>query len=131
MLAGAGDEGSTEPVNVAGTLLSTTRAIGWPASDPLVTAVGGTQLHLNLAGKRLLPDNVWNDTNLLGGPAAGGGGLSAIFSRPSYEDSVSAVAGAWRNIRPIWHGYFARRARVRCAVRCVTVPVLHLLMFRI
>jgi len=80
VLAGAGDEGSTEPVNVAGTLLSTTRAIGWPASDPLVTAVGGTQLHLNLAGKRLLPDNVWNDTNLLGGPAAGGGGLSAILA---------------------------------------------------
>jgi subtilase family serine protease len=96
VLAAAGDEGSTEPVNVAGTVLSTTRAINWPASDPLVTAVGGTQLHLNLVGQRLLPDNVWNDTNLLGGPAAGGGGLSAIFNRPSYQDGVSAVAGVHR-----------------------------------
>ncbi|MGD0945240.1 MAG: S53 family peptidase [Acidimicrobiales bacterium] len=98
VLAGSGDEGSTEPVNDAGTVFSTTRAINWPASDPLVTAVGGTQLHLNLAGKRLLPDNVWNDTNLTGGPAAGGGGLSAIFSRPSYQDGVSAVAGVHRAI---------------------------------
>src|SRR4030081_1066521 len=33
----------------------------WPASDPLLTAVGGTQLHLDDAGNRMSPDNVWND----------------------------------------------------------------------
>ena len=34
----------------------------WPDSDPLVTGVGGTQLHLNAAGQHTAPDNVWNDT---------------------------------------------------------------------
>jgi subtilase family serine protease len=101
VLAAAGDDGSTEPVNDAGTLYATTRAINWPASDPLVTAVGGTQLHLNLAGQRLLPDNVWNDTNLLGGPGAGAGGRSIIFSRPSYQNGIKAVAGVHRVIPDI------------------------------
>ena len=101
VLAAAGDDGSTEPINDAGTEYATTREIDWPASDPLVTAVGGTQLHLNLAGQRLLPDNVWNDTNFLGGPAAGVGGRSAIFSRPTYQDGIKAVAGVHRVIPDI------------------------------
>ncbi|MGA3216843.1 MAG: S53 family peptidase [Acidimicrobiales bacterium] len=101
VLASTGDDGSTEPVNAAGTKYSTTPAINWPASDPLVTAVGGTQLHLNLAGQRLLPDNAWNDTNFLGSPAAGGGGRSIIFNRPTYQNGVKAVAGVHRVIPDI------------------------------
>ena len=34
----------------------------WPDSDPLVTGVGGTQLHLTASGHRTSPDTVWNDT---------------------------------------------------------------------
>ena len=34
----------------------------WPASDPLVTAVGGTRLNLNGSGNRGSADTVWNDT---------------------------------------------------------------------
>jgi subtilase family serine protease len=68
----------------------------WPSSDPLVTSVGGTQLHLNTSGMRLAPDNVWNDTALFGGPAAGGGGLSSVFSRPYYQDGVASVVGGSR-----------------------------------
>jgi subtilase family serine protease len=34
----------------------------WPDSDPLVTGVGGTQLHLNATGQHTAPDTVWNDT---------------------------------------------------------------------
>jgi subtilase family serine protease len=68
----------------------------WPSSDPLVTSVGGTQLHLNQEGDRLAPDNVWNDTTLFGSPAAGGGGVSAVFSRPSYQNGVANVTGPAR-----------------------------------
>ena len=59
----------------------------WPSTDPLVTSVGGTQLHLNAeGGVRTEPDNVWNDTNIFGSPAAGGaGGTSEFFSRPAYQ----------------------------------------------
>ena len=36
--------------------------VWWPASDPLVTGVGGTRLHLNAAGDRTTPDTAWNDS---------------------------------------------------------------------
>jgi subtilase family serine protease len=68
----------------------------WPSSDPLVTSVGGTQLHLTATGARTQPDTVWNDTNLLGSPAASGGGVSEIFSRPSYQNGVANQVGASR-----------------------------------
>ena len=96
VLAGSGDDGSTNFSNQAGTLLYTHRVNSWPSSDPLVTSVGGTQLHLNESGQRLLPDNVWNDTNVLGSPAAGGGGTSEFFSRPYYQDGVASVVGSMR-----------------------------------
>ncbi len=72
--------------------------VNWPASDPLVTGVGGTQLHLDQRGVPYAPPNVWNDTALFGSPAAGGGGLSSIFSRPSYQTSVAAVVGDRRGV---------------------------------
>ncbi len=95
VLGATGDAGSTDYSNVAGTLLYTHRVVDWPSSDPLVTAVGGTQLHLDATGNRLsgFPDNVWNDTNLLGSPAAGSGGVSSVFSRPAYQNGVKAVVG--------------------------------------
>ena len=65
----------------------------WPSSDPLVTSVGGTQLHLDANGHRTAPDNVWNDTALFGGPAAGGGGLSTVFKRPDFQNGVAQVVG--------------------------------------
>ena len=54
-------------------------------------------LTLDGNGNRLAPDVVWNDTfnqNVTGptpSPAAGGGGLSAVFSRPSYQNRVAGV----------------------------------------
>ena len=68
--------------------------VGWPPSDPLVTAVGGTQLHLNATGQHTSPDTVWNDTYnkatqeyIFGdagpNPLAGNGGKSIFFSRPT------------------------------------------------
>ena len=71
-------------------------AIIWPASDPLVTAVGGTMLNLNDAGQRLAPDAVWNDVH-----GAGGGGLSSVFDRPAFQNPVRAVVGTLRGIPDI------------------------------
>jgi subtilase family serine protease len=73
----------------------------WPATDPLVTAMGGTQLHLDAAGNKLEPDTVWNDTNLLNSPAASTGGLSTVFSRPAYQNSVSGAVRNWRGVPDI------------------------------
>ncbi|MEU1628096.1 S53 family peptidase [Streptomyces sp. NPDC020096] len=59
----------------------------WPAGDPLVTAVGGTELHLDDAGNRTAPDSAWSGS---------GGDHSKIFARPSYQDRVRSVVGAHR-----------------------------------
>jgi subtilase family serine protease len=84
----------------------------WPDSDPLVTGVGGTQLHLNAAGKHTSPDTVWNDSYDLAtqefiygdsgpNPLAGGGGKSVIFPRPSYQYGVRNVVGSQRGVPDI------------------------------
>jgi subtilase family serine protease len=89
VLASSGDGGATDatadgnsdypyPVN------------SWPSADPLVTSIGGTQLHLDDAGNRTAPDSVYNDYG------AGGGGQSHVFTRPSYQDAVKNVVGSRR-----------------------------------
>lgn len=109
VLAASGDNGAANYLDPAATTLSTTATVGWPASDPLVTAVGGTQLSLDAAGNRLSPDVVWNDTysatvqpaffgNAGPNPLATGGGLSSIFHRPEYQESVASVVGSARGI---------------------------------
>ena len=95
VLAGSGDEGATNYESDATTLYPY-RVTSWPATDPLVTAVGGTQLNLDQAGNKLAPDVVWND-----GFGASGGGTSAIFPRPSYQIGVSRVVGHSRGVPDI------------------------------
>jgi subtilase family serine protease len=68
------------------------RVVEWPATDPLVTAVGGSFLNLSPAGQRLAPDVAWS---------RGGGGRSAVFSRPAYQDGVRAITGSSRGIPDI------------------------------
>jgi subtilase family serine protease len=112
VLASSGDDGSTGDLNVAGTILDTSPAVGWPASDPLVTGVGGTQLQLNANGSRIAPDQVWNDTynqqlqevffgNAGPNPLATGGGKSLVFARPRYQNGVARVVGHTRGVPDI------------------------------
>jgi subtilase family serine protease len=107
VVASTGDTGVSDYTTATGKNLSLTPTVTWPASDPLVTAVGGTRLSLNTAGERTAPDRVWNDTynpaanNFVFGTSephsnASGGGLSSIFSRPSYQQSVADVVGDHR-----------------------------------
>jgi subtilase family serine protease len=84
----------------------------WPDSDPLVTGVGGTQLHLDAVGRHVAPDSAWNDTYntptqqyIFGdngpNPLAGGGGTSIFFSRPWYQNGVASVVGGSRGVPDI------------------------------
>ncbi|NUQ99599.1 MAG: S8 family serine peptidase [Streptomyces sp.] len=59
----------------------------WPAGDPLVTAIGGTELYLDDAGNRLKPDAAWSGS---------GGDHSKVFARPSYQNRVASVVGPHR-----------------------------------
>jgi subtilase family serine protease len=88
VLAAAGDEGATSyRYNMRS--LYTSRAVSWPATDPLVTAVGGTQLRLRPNGARRSADIAWKDS---------GGGRSIVFGRPAYQNSVRAVTGSARGV---------------------------------
>ncbi|HLI23419.1 MAG TPA: S53 family peptidase [Acidimicrobiales bacterium] len=95
VLASSGDGGATDS-EANGTDYYLTPVNSWPSTDPLVTSMGGTQMHLNQAGQHLQPDTVWNDTNMFNSPAASGGNPSAVFARPSFQDSVSSYVGASR-----------------------------------
>lgn len=90
VLAASGDNGATDQ-QLTGTADYPYKVADWPPSDPLVTAVGGAQLHLDDDGVRLQPDSVWDD-----GYGAGGGGTSAIFARPGYQAAVRSVVGDHR-----------------------------------
>jgi subtilase family serine protease len=94
VLASSGDDGATD-AELNGSDLYPMRVNSWPSADPLVTSVGGTMLTLDDNGNRVAPDVVWNDLNTVGG-GAGGGGLSAVFPRPSFQDGVRAVTGNHR-----------------------------------
>jgi subtilase family serine protease len=111
VLSGSGDTGAAglEPSRTA---YYPDPVTGWPASDPLVTAVGGTRLDLNAAGHRVAADAVWNDTysstanqlvsrNRGPNPLAAGGGTSVVFSRPAYQNTVSRVVGDHRGVPDI------------------------------
>ena len=98
VLGASGDGGATDISVYGGPVVNyfPFRVNSWPSSDPLVTSVGGTQLHLDGVGNRTAADNVWNDTALLGSPAAGGGGISAVFKRPPYQADEARLVGRSR-----------------------------------
>ncbi len=98
VVSASGDEGATD-MQTNENLSYTYPVTSWPASDPLVTSVGGLQLTLKANGQRSAPDRVWND----GGspPEAGGGGKSVIFGRPSFQNGVESVVGNHRGVPDI------------------------------
>jgi subtilase family serine protease len=90
VLASSGDNGATSQI-LDGSADYPMPVNSWPSSDPLVTSIGGTQLHLDAVGNRISPDVAWND-----GYGATGGGLSQVFSRPAFQNGVRSVVGSVR-----------------------------------
>ncbi len=110
VLAASGDSGAAD-VKMNQTTYYLHPVTSWPDSDPLVTAVGGTQLHFNAQGQPAAP-TAWNDTknraanefadgNPGPNPLASGGGLSVFFGRPGYQDGVRNVVGTRRGVPDI------------------------------
>ena len=110
VLAAAGDSGAAD-VGLDESTYYLFPVTSWPDSDPLVTGVGGTQLHFNARGRPTAP-TVWNDTynqaatefaasNAGPYPLAGGGGKSIEFTRPAYQNGVKAVVGDQRGVPDI------------------------------
>ncbi len=89
LLASTGDYGATSFTYHTKSLYNRD-VVGWPATDPLVTAVGGTRMFLTRSGGRIRPDVGWMGS---------GGGRSAVFARPGYQDG--AMTGPMRGIPDI------------------------------
>ena len=111
VLAASGDSGAAD-VKFNEVTYYLHPVTSWPDSDPLVTGVGGIQLHLSAAGNNLKRPTVWNDTynvpanefvngNAGPNPLAGGGGKSVIFSRPGYQNGVRGIVGDSRGVPDI------------------------------
>jgi subtilase family serine protease len=85
LLASAGDSGATNGVS------ATIANAGFPASDPLVTAVGGTEGNPYFSGLLVNgsygAEQVWNEPSKTF-PAATGGAPSRFFSVPSYQNGL-------------------------------------------
>ena len=96
VLASSGDTGSTNYELDLSTLYPFP-AVGFPASSPLVTAVGGTSLFADTNGN-YQSETVWNNNT-----GATGGGVSQFFTEPGYQlaflpASDQAILGRHRGI---------------------------------
>ncbi len=92
-LAASGDSGSADCPG-PGRLPLHQLGVNYPASSTFATSVGGTQLYLT-AANTLSRQVVWNDTSVAP-TSAGGGGVSAGFRRPSFQNGV--VSSKWRAV---------------------------------
>jgi subtilase family serine protease len=111
VLGSSGDGGSANsyftPVKNPGTIPFP--SVEWPASDPLVTGVGGTYLCTNAVtgtgvDNTSPPVNCQNQPNREVGWIASGGGFSHVFAKPSYQDTLpsgSTTIGAMRGVPDI------------------------------
>jgi subtilase family serine protease len=87
LLASAGDSGANEVLcNSKGVPVALGPGVSYPASDPLVTAVGGTTLVANTTTGKYVSETTWNDPE-----GATGGGISLVFARPDYQAKVPGL----------------------------------------
>lgn len=91
--SGTGDEG-VAPLNCAYTEPVTHPVNFVPATDPNVTAVGGTSLTADLRSGRYVSESVWNNSP---GGGAGGGGYSEVYAAPSFQQGIASI-GAQRAV---------------------------------
>jgi subtilase family serine protease len=88
VIAAAGDSGSSDCTGIT----SNAPAVDDPASQPLVTGVGGLSV-TSIASP--LVETVWNANG-----GAGGGGVSQIWSRPSWQNAPGMTASETMRMVP-------------------------------
>jgi kumamolisin len=91
VFASSGDSGSnpTPGSGANGYSASNPLAVNYPASDPSVTGVGGTDVQYS-GSWAYSGELVWND--IAGSKSASGGGVSSFFAKPSWQVGGSLLA---------------------------------------
>ena len=99
VVAGSGDFGAADKPcgDLVGNNTSFTplKEVGLPASDPLVTAVGGTTLDVDPSTGKYVSETAWNTPASPASPSpsnASGGGFSRFFARPSYQNGIPGTS---------------------------------------
>ena len=116
---GAADCDSAVPPNYTSPDYPATQglSVDFPASSPYVTGVGGTELTVsnttaggywssannssNGSAQSYIPEMAWNDTALNSALAAGGGGASALFTKPSWQVGTGVPNDGARDVPDI------------------------------
>jgi subtilase family serine protease len=123
VVSASGDAGSTACFGETGltTAQQETLAVSFPPSSQYVIALGGTEFPAadvastnttywksasgsDVVGSALsyIPEQVWNDDSSSGGLASGGGGVSTLTPRPSWQSGVSGIpSGSYRLVPDI------------------------------
>jgi hypothetical protein len=123
VIAPSGDDGSTDCYGTGG--LSTGQqqalAVDFPASSQYVTGMGGSEFpaadvdasnttywapasgsDIISSARSYIPEQVWNDDDPAFGLSAGGGGVSTMTARPSWQTGVPGIpAGSFRLVPDI------------------------------
>ncbi|AYV77056.1 MAG: subtilase family serine protease [Barrevirus sp.] len=82
ILAAAGDSGSSDS--------ATGNNVDFPSSSPYVLACGGTNVSSDLAVTTIIQETVWDNNSTT---SATGGGISKVFAKPAYQNSVGFNLG--------------------------------------
>ncbi|HEV7654456.1 MAG TPA: S53 family peptidase [Mycobacteriales bacterium] len=82
LLASSGDQGAAQPTCDGSTF---SKAVSSPATDPLVTAVGGTLLDADGITGAYHSETTWNEPDF---EAGGGGGFSTLTPTPIFQKQL-------------------------------------------
>ena len=98
VVAAAGDSGASDCLGLHATRanpLAGAIGVDDPASQPFVTAVGGTTItDASAIGTSPASQRVWNSSDLSGS----GGGVSAVWPQPSYQAGVPGASASGRSV---------------------------------
>ena len=92
IIASSGDSGSSD----CNGIVNNQPAVDDPASQPFVTGVGG----LTVSNISPLSETVWNDGQGTAGGGAGGGGISQLWSRPTWQNAPGITASETMRLVP-------------------------------
>jgi len=110
-LNAAGDSGAGDCEDQNALIAQDGLNVDAPGSIPEVTSMGGSEFNegsgnywsdtntaTGASALSYIPERVWNDTELGGGFAAGGGGTSILFPKPVWQNGPGVPGNTYRNV---------------------------------
>jgi kumamolisin len=71
------------------------KSICYPATDPYITAVGGTTLSISSSTGQISSESAWSPS---GDSGSSGGGVSSVFTKPSWQQGITTLNSSYRMI---------------------------------